>query len=349
MLILVFVTILLQLVIGKPLVILLFPDEYSIKDLKPGNQFKNLDNLSFSHFNMVDSLESTKLTKERNSPNNSHTKSMLISDQESDSSNESNISENADYMRITSMEKTNIFVPLSIETRATNAFLSAGNKKSNTHIYKSELIKNKESDLLKNNGLNKIRKKGNDEKIKNKNECRNKRSTFCCCLRTELVKKDTITNGEKYLESISTTEDKSKNVPHYHTQKIPEKIIENTEKNDNINITPPKKTICRTSLLATPNVDDNQHKSSCGKSLEEIYKIFERRSDVKIPKFSNSMDLSFLSKSFEDKEITRSGQTHVDPTESTNKAISEIISDTLSWYEMYKLSKLKRLECATKD
>lgn len=320
-------------------------------DLKVCNQTKNVDDsLALCHLTKNGSAESVICHKELTCTDNFSTNNFVTSDLESNSFCGSNFSENIDDSQITSIEKTRICVPLSIETKETNAFLLTNNKESKALKHQTELVAHCKSEDLENAKKKKIRNKRNEKNMGVEKESKyNKKYVSCCFLRTENVERNTSSVENKAPELENIRKSKSQSILDEPKQKTLEKNIGNISNNNGTNIIHQKIVIDKPPRLVEPNHNNVNCKSSNSKSLEDMYKIFEHRMNIEIPRFDNTMDLSFLSKRFGNSEICLKDPSPINFTNFNDKTISEIISETLSWYEIYNISKLKGLKCVIND
>lgn len=321
-------------------------------DLNICNQTKNVDDgLALNQILNNGSIESMTSCEELNFPDNPSTNNITTSDLGSNSSCESNLSEDIDGLQIASVEKTKICVPLSIETKDTNAFLLTSTKEFKAPKYQTESLAYRESDNIENIKKKNLRNRRKEGKINTgteKESKHNKKSVLCCFSQTETVEENTNSIENKVPELRTTLESKSHTNIEEHEQKTQEKITGNIS-NNNIDIIHQNPIIDKTPRPVESNHNDVNCKSTISKSLDDIYKIFEHRMNIEIPKFDNSMDLSFLSKRFGNKGMGLKDPSPINFTSFNDKAVSEIISDTLSWYEMQKLSKLKKLKCVINE
>ncbi|OII72110.1 uncharacterized protein cubi_01443 [Cryptosporidium ubiquitum] len=346
---------------------------------------KNVDNnLANSHLSKCgSSINGSVEHQESNKEDEFHTKNMIISDTESNFSCKSNFSENVDNKCIVSVEKTKICIPLSIETKNTNAFLLTKNENSKAFKNQTELKLKNDSEVLLKGGKKKLNKNKNyngKKKIKNvrfeKKKKRNRKFSICCCFKTEAVDKKVTENKTSKSRDImqgkpkntilggppkqKTSEEKLKDAEEKHKNeeghRNSEEKLKNTENNKVCKIRSKtgfiEKSLDETKPninIKNPKIKNPKIKSPKSKSLENIYKIFEYNVNIEIPKFNNSMDLWFLSKRFEEKEMSQKNPMPTKLPNFNEKEITDIISDTLSWYEIHKLNKIRKLENMLSD
>lgn len=366
-------------------------------DLNAGNKQKNVDNnLEYNNLSKYGSSVDDPL--EIKKPSNQDVifiKSMIVSEAASNFSCESNFSEDTDSKNNDSIEKTRICIPLSIETKNTNAFLLT--KHENSKSLKNEVESKFENS---SEGLEKVGKKKLNKKDKNYNgKKKNKKVKFekkkkkkkrkfslCSCLKTKTIEKSTNFTETKTPETKDIVENTSKNIilnktvkkeflegkpknieqefnnarekPDNAKEKLnnakeklknTEKKPKNTEPKNKENNNKIYEIYSETILDKKTYLDETKlnivnDKSQKSKSLENIYKLFEYKINIEIPKFNNSMDLGFLSKKFEEKEMSQKSPKPIKSRNFNEKEISDIISDTLNWYEIHKLDKVEKLE-----
>ncbi|KAK9173022.1 hypothetical protein CmeUKMEL1_08750 [Cryptosporidium meleagridis] len=321
-----------------------------------GSERKNVESnfLNNNLSNNSSSIEDSINLQGQNNQDNFFTENINISDSEGDISFESNFSENSIH-QLDSTEKTKIYVPLSIETKDGNAFFlnrskSLKDSKNQAKIsFKQSVdhIQSSEKKKLKNNRKYRIKKDAINIEFEEKEKKHNKKSSFCCCLQTEESKKNTNSTEDQSPKLSDFTEVKIRNAKVEEPTK--QKFLEDKPKNSKntehkINKIQLKKEIDKNPQFIETKLNIVNEKSPKSKSFENIYKIFEYKMNIEIPKFNDSMDLGFLSKKFEEKETNQNKPSTVKFSNFYEKTITEIISDTLSWYEIYKLNRVKKLE-----
>ncbi|TRY51841.1 Uncharacterized protein CTYZ_00002041 [Cryptosporidium tyzzeri] len=320
-----------------------------------GSERKNVE-LNFANNNLSNnssSIEDSINPQDQNNPDNFFTENITISDSEDNISLESNFSENSIH-QLDSTEKTRIYVPLSIETKDDNAFFlnrskSLKDSKNQTKILlkqNADYIQSSEKRLKKNRKY-RIKKDAINTEFEEKEKKHNKKSSFCCCLQTEDNKKNTNSTEDQAPKLNDFTEVKLQNAKveepteQNSLEDKPKSTKDNGQKINKIQL---EKELEKKPQFIETKLNIVNEKSPKSKSLENIYKIFEYKMNIEIPKFNDSMDLGFLSKRFGEKEINQNKPSSVKFPNFYEKTITEIISDTLSWYEMYKLNRVKRLE-----
>ncbi|KAH8584202.1 uncharacterized protein ELE39_001705 [Cryptosporidium sp. chipmunk genotype I] len=323
--------------------------------LNVGSERKNLE-FNFENKNLSEhgsSIKDSIKLQDENSQDEFFTENINISDSESNISSESNFSESPND-KLDFVEKTRIFLPLSIEIKDANAFLKK-NKSFNTPKNQTEVLLKHNSDYLPNfekkkvkkKNINNIKKKVISIELEGKEKKQNRKPSLCCCLQTGANEKNINFTENQIPESGDIMEVKSQNtrVDELFKQKSLEEKLESAKKNHHkIYKIYPKIEFDKKPRLDETKPNIVNVKSPKSKSLENIYKIFEYKINIEIPKFNNSMNLGFLSKRFEEKEINKNKPILINLPNFNEKTISEIISDTLSWYEMYKLNKIRKLE-----